>query len=138
MWAEGCKVPPRCAGGPQPTFPLSGPTGPATSTARASGRAHWRDAHLESVPKRIRGLSGTVSKTARPPVRPFAFGSTGRIQGALSCVSRSAEAIRGRIEFASMAVPRYGIRGCDEAVLLGEHESSVSEWLRKGPELRRS
>ena len=39
------------------------------------------------------------------------------------------------MEFVVLALPRYGIRGCDIAALLVKHGNSVSLWLRKGLQL---
>jgi hypothetical protein len=66
------------------------------------------------------------------------MGASGAPLGLLQSRIRSAEAIRGRIEFASLAVLRYGFRGCDVAARLGKHGNSVALWLNRGLELQYS
>ncbi len=51
---------------------------------------------------------------------------------------RKPNQIRGRIEFVTLALPRYGFRGRDVAELLGKHGNSVTSWLSKGLSLERS
>ena len=51
----------------------------------------------------------------------------------LASRSRSKCHIRGRIEFATLAISRYGYRVCDVADLIHKHRSSITLWLNKGP-----
>jgi REP element-mobilizing transposase RayT len=50
----------------------------------------------------------------------------------LSSRSRSKSQTLGRIEFATLAVTRYGYRVCDVAALIKKHPSSVTLWCNKG------
>ena len=50
----------------------------------------------------------------------------------LSSRPRCAGQIRGRVEFAALAVGRYGLRVCDVAALLCKHPNSVTNWLNNG------
>ena len=50
----------------------------------------------------------------------------------LAARSRSNDQIRGRIEFATLAISRYGYRVCDVADLILKHRSSITLWLNKG------
>ena len=50
----------------------------------------------------------------------------------LASRSRSGNHIRGRIEFATLAISRYGYRVCDVANLIHKHRSSITLWLNKG------
>jgi len=45
---------------------------------------------------------------------------------------RSDQQVRGRIEFATLAVSRYGFRVCDIATLACKHHNSVTRWINKG------
>jgi len=45
---------------------------------------------------------------------------------------RKPHQIRGRIEFVTLAPPRYGSRGRNVAALLGKHGNSVTKWLEQG------
>ena len=51
---------------------------------------------------------------------------------------RKPDQIRGRIEFVTLALPRYGFRGRDVALFLGKHGNSVTLWLSKGLRLEQS
>jgi len=51
---------------------------------------------------------------------------------------RKPDQIGGRIEFVTLALVRYGFRGCDVAELLRKHGNSVTLWLSKGLSLERS
>ena len=55
----------------------------------------------------------------------------------LSSKTRSADQTRGRIEFTTLAVGRYGLRVCDVAALLRKHPNSVTNWLNRGLRLER-
>jgi len=50
---------------------------------------------------------------------------------------RMPDQTRGRIEFVTLALPRYGFRGRDVAELLGKHGNSVTKWLTQGLLLER-
>ncbi len=50
---------------------------------------------------------------------------------------RKPDQVRGRIEFVTLALPRYGFRGRDVAGLLGKHGNSVTKWLTQGLRLER-
>jgi len=50
----------------------------------------------------------------------------------LAARSRSKNQIRSRIEFATLAISRYGHRVCDVADLIHKHRSSITLWLNKG------
>ena len=50
----------------------------------------------------------------------------------LSSRLRSSRLIRGRVEFTTLAVLRYGFKGCELAALLGKHGNSVTRWLKVG------
>jgi hypothetical protein len=50
---------------------------------------------------------------------------------------RKPHQIRGRIEFVTLALPRYGFRGRDVAALLGKHGNSITKWLTQGLLLER-
>jgi len=52
--------------------------------------------------------------------------------GDLASRYREPDLIRGRIEFVTLALPRYGFRGRDVAELLGKHGNSITMWLGKG------
>ena len=56
----------------------------------------------------------------------------------LSSRRRGRELTRGRIEFATLAVGRYGLRVCDVAALLNKHPNSVTKWLNRGLRLERN
>ncbi|HSO22712.1 MAG TPA: hypothetical protein VLT81_07380 [Chondromyces sp.] len=45
--------------------------------------------------------------------------------------------IRGRVEFAALAVARYGVRVCDISRLLDKQPNSVTRWLNHGLRLER-
>jgi REP element-mobilizing transposase RayT len=45
---------------------------------------------------------------------------------------RSKIQIQGRIEFATLAISRYGHRVCDVSDLIHKHRSSITLWLNKG------
>jgi hypothetical protein len=50
---------------------------------------------------------------------------------------RETHQIRGRIEFVTLALPRYGFRGRDVATLLEKHGNSITKWLTQGLPLER-
>ncbi len=50
---------------------------------------------------------------------------------------RKPDQIRGRIEFVTLAILRYGFRGRDVAELLGKHGNSITKWLTQGLLLER-
>jgi len=50
----------------------------------------------------------------------------------LATRSRSKGQIQGRVEFATLAISRYGYRVCDVADLIHKHRSSITLWLNKG------
>jgi REP element-mobilizing transposase RayT len=52
--------------------------------------------------------------------------------GELATRSRSTTQIRGRIEFATLAISRYGYRVSDVADLIHRHRSSITLWFNKG------
>ena len=56
----------------------------------------------------------------------------------LSSRSRNSRIRRQRIEFATLAVGRYGLRVCDIAALVGKHPNSVTKWLNRGLRLERN
>jgi hypothetical protein len=45
---------------------------------------------------------------------------------------RSKSQIQGRIEFATLAISRFGFRVCDVATLISKHGNSVTHWLNQG------
>lgn len=55
----------------------------------------------------------------------------------LSSRQRGDERTRGRIEFTTLAVGRYGVRVCDISRLLDKHPNSVTKWLNRGLRLER-
>jgi hypothetical protein len=55
----------------------------------------------------------------------------------LSSRTRSADQTRGRVEFTTLAVGRYGLRVCDVAALLCKNPNSVTNWLNSGLRLER-
>jgi REP element-mobilizing transposase RayT len=55
----------------------------------------------------------------------------------LSSRRRGGELTLGRIEFATLAVGRYGLRVSDVATLLRKHPNSVTKWLNRGLRLER-
>jgi len=57
---------------------------------------------------------------------------SGHALAELSSRTRSADQTRGRIEFATLAVGRYGLRVCDVAAMLRKHPNSVTKWLNRG------
>ncbi len=57
---------------------------------------------------------------------------SGHVLAELSSRHRSTDQTRGRIEFSTLAVGRYGLRVCDVAALLNKHSTSVTKWLNKG------
>jgi len=63
--------------------------------------------------------------------------ASGRSLEELASRYRSRELIRGRIEFVTLALPRYGFRGRDVADFLGKHGNSVTLWLSRGLQLLR-
>ena len=73
--------------------------------------------------RRVRDLDGWTV---------FAWCLSGHSLAELSSRSRSADQARGRIEFAILAVGRYGLRVCDVASLLCKHPNSITKWLNKG------
>jgi REP element-mobilizing transposase RayT len=50
----------------------------------------------------------------------------------LATRSSSKNQIQGRIEFATLAISRYGYRVCDVADLIHKHRSPITLWLNKG------
>jgi REP element-mobilizing transposase RayT len=62
---------------------------------------------------------------------------SGRSFTELSSRTRSADQTRGRIEFTTLAVGRYGLRVCDVAALLRKHPNSITNWLNSGLRLER-
>jgi REP element-mobilizing transposase RayT len=50
----------------------------------------------------------------------------------LASRSRSKRVVQGRVELATLAVSRYGIKCCDVAALLNKHGNSVTNWLNQG------
>lgn len=50
---------------------------------------------------------------------------------------RGADRTRARVEFATLAVGRYGLRVCDIAGILDKHPNSVTKWLNRGLRLER-
>jgi hypothetical protein len=62
--------------------------------------------------------------------------ASGRPLDQLASRSRSPDVIRARIEFVTLALPRYGYRGCDVAALLDKHGNSVTLWLSEGLRLQ--
>ena len=55
----------------------------------------------------------------------------------LSSRYRSADQTRGRVEFTTLAVGRYGLRVCDVAALLRKHSNSITSRLNRGLRLER-
>jgi len=55
----------------------------------------------------------------------------------LSSRSKNSDLVKRRVEFAALAVGRYGLRICDIATLLDKHPNSVTKWLNKGLRLER-
>ena len=45
---------------------------------------------------------------------------------------RAGSLIQGRIEFATLAISRFGFRVCDVAALISKHGNSVTLWLNQG------
>jgi len=64
-------------------------------------------------------------------------GASGHSLEDLASRYRKPHQIRGRIEFVTLALPRYGFRGRDVAALLGKHGNSVTKWLTQGLLLER-
>ena len=56
----------------------------------------------------------------------------------LSSRSRNSTLTRQRIELATLAIGRYGLRVCDIAALVGKHPNSVAKWLNRGLRLERN
>jgi hypothetical protein len=56
----------------------------------------------------------------------------------LSSRSRNSTLTRQRIELATLAIGRYGLRVCDIAELVGKHSNSVTKWLNRGLRLERN
>ena len=54
---------------------------------------------------------------------------SGHIIVDLASRSRSKGVIQGRVDFATLAVSRYGFKCCDVATLLNKHGNSVTNWL---------
>ena len=50
----------------------------------------------------------------------------------LASRSRSKGLTHGRVEFATLAVSRFGFKCCDVAALLNKHGNSVTNWLNQG------
>jgi rhodanese-related sulfurtransferase len=63
--------------------------------------------------------------------------ATGHTIEDLASRYRKPRQIRGRIEFVTLALPRYGFRGRDVAALLRKHGNSVTKWLTQGLLLER-
>ena len=61
--------------------------------------------------------------------------ASGHALAALASRSRSPALIQARIEFATLAVLRFRLRGSHVARILCKHGNSVTLWLRKGLEL---
>ncbi|MEE9123135.1 MAG: hypothetical protein V3U14_01390, partial [candidate division NC10 bacterium] len=50
----------------------------------------------------------------------------------LASRSRSKRLIQGRVEFATLAVSRFGFKCCDVAALINKHGNSITNWLNLG------
>jgi hypothetical protein len=62
---------------------------------------------------------------------------SGRSLADLASRFKGSALTRRRIEFATLAVGRYGLRVCDIAALLRKHPNSVTKWLNRGLRLER-
>ena len=56
----------------------------------------------------------------------------------LSSRSRNATLTGQRVELATLAIGRYGLRVCDIAALVRKHPNSVTKWLNRGLHLERN
>ena len=109
----------------------------------------WEHAnHVDEIADAGRHPSATshdgralAEERAEIELTEFAFRfktASGRTIDDLASRGRSPELIRGRVEFVTLALLRYGLRGCDVAALLDKHGNSVTLWLNKGLRLERS
>jgi REP element-mobilizing transposase RayT len=121
---------------------------------RSVAEAKWATTDIEDLPwwKRPRDLEEIADPERHPDATTFDgtdlaenrveidlddFASryeqaSGLSIPALASRSRSENQIRGRIEFTTLAISRYGYRVCDVAALIQKHRSSVTLWLNKG------
>jgi hypothetical protein len=66
-----------------------------------------------------------------------AVSSGGFCLAELASRQRGEARTRGRLEFTTLAVGRYGARVCDISRLLDKHPNSVTKWLNRGLRLER-
>jgi hypothetical protein len=58
--------------------------------------------------------------------------ASGHTLGELSSRYRTDRHVDGRVEFTTLAITRYGLRGCDIAALLRKSGNSVTRWINRG------
>ena len=79
--------------------------------------------------------SSLAENRQKLPLRDFAdrFESVSEFRlNELSSSFRSPYHLQGRVEFATLAISKYGLKVCEVATELDKHRNSVTKWLNRG------